>query len=109
MIRPTRAPSCAAACAAGLIVGMTFMTVPPRQFPRGQFFIARTIRRHGRACPGHPRLSIGAKTWMPGTRPGMTGIGSIQVDPARLVERRPALGFVAEETVELGGRGGDGV
>jgi len=28
----------------------------------------------GRARPGHPRLSclIAAKTWMPGTRPGMT-------------------------------------
>src|SRR4051794_9167380 len=27
-----------------------------------------------RACPGHPRLSClrEAKTWMPGTRPGMT-------------------------------------
>jgi hypothetical protein len=31
-------------------------------------------RRHGRACPGHPRLSCftAAKTWMPGTSPGMT-------------------------------------
>src|SRR3954470_9117768 len=31
--------------------------------------------RHGRACPGHPRLSRcrAAQTWMPGTRPGMTG------------------------------------
>ena len=29
--------------------------------------------RHGRACPGHPRLSCRtAKTWMPGTGPGMT-------------------------------------
>src|SRR5947207_1835794 len=29
--------------------------------------------RHGRACPGHPRLtSRQSKTWMPGTRPGMT-------------------------------------
>src|SRR5438045_9634439 len=30
--------------------------------------------RHGRACPGHPRLirSAAFKTWMPGTRPGMT-------------------------------------
>jgi hypothetical protein len=34
----------------------------------------RITFRHGRACPGHPRLScsIGTKTWMPGTRPGMT-------------------------------------
>ncbi|MEH2670202.1 hypothetical protein DXU07_12420 [Bradyrhizobium elkanii] len=31
--------------------------------------------RHGRACPGHPRLSYAeAKTWMPGTRPGMTSL-----------------------------------
>src|SRR6266567_4130351 len=28
--------------------------------------------RHGRACPGHPRLVCSSKTWMPGTRPGMT-------------------------------------
>src|SRR5205085_9672473 len=30
--------------------------------------------RHGRACPGHPRLfgPSARKTWMPGTRPGMT-------------------------------------
>ncbi len=33
-----------------------------------------TPSRHGRACPGHPRFSCrsAAKTWMPGTRPGMT-------------------------------------
>src|SRR5437763_16084690 len=29
-------------------------------------------RRHGRACPGHPRLLETSKAWMPGTRPGMT-------------------------------------
>ena len=30
--------------------------------------------RHGRACPGHPRISAvrSSKSWMPGTRPGMT-------------------------------------
>ncbi|QDW38257.1 hypothetical protein FFI89_014535 [Bradyrhizobium sp. KBS0727] len=30
--------------------------------------------RHGRACPGHPRLSCctPVKAWMPGTSPGMT-------------------------------------
>jgi hypothetical protein len=30
--------------------------------------------RHGRACPGHPRIDfvVSRKTWMPGTRPGMT-------------------------------------
>ena len=32
----------------------------------------RDASRHGRACPGHPRLRKESKTWMPGTRPGMT-------------------------------------
>ena len=34
----------------------------------------RSLDRHGRACPGHPRLvaNRSSKTWMPGTRPGMT-------------------------------------
>ena len=36
--------------------------------------------RHGRACPGHPRLFFAppqqSKTWMPGTRPGMTKLQS---------------------------------
>jgi hypothetical protein len=33
-----------------------------------------SLSRHGRARPGHPRLScLGVgRTWMPGTRPGMT-------------------------------------
>src|SRR5579885_1572240 len=35
-----------------------------------------TFPRHGRACPGHPRLVTATiKAWMPGTRPGMTGEG----------------------------------
>jgi len=32
-------------------------------------------RAFARLCPGHPRLACwlaGRKTWMPGTRPGMT-------------------------------------
>jgi len=31
--------------------------------------------RHGRACPGHPRLCLlqGGKAWMPATSAGMTG------------------------------------
>jgi hypothetical protein len=30
--------------------------------------------RHGRACPGHPRLEFlsAVKSWMPGIKPGMT-------------------------------------
>jgi hypothetical protein len=40
----------------------------PEQLENDSFF------RHGRARPGHPRLScaFAPKTWMPGTRPGMT-------------------------------------
>src|SRR6266850_5150233 len=42
-------------------------------------------RRHGRACPGHPRLTIRTKkTWMPGTRPGMTAKGWKPKMPRRL-------------------------
>src|SRR5262249_44357668 len=34
--------------------------------------------RHGRGCPGHPRLHCREKekTWMPGPRPGMTDVMS---------------------------------
>src|SRR5207249_12081158 len=31
-----------------------------------------TLPRHGRACPGHPRLPSEAKTWMAGIKPAMT-------------------------------------
>ena len=36
---------------------------------------------HGRACPGHPRLSClaEARTWMPGTSPGMTRFGIMPI------------------------------
>src|SRR3954453_14368691 len=34
------------------------------------------VVRHGRACPGHPRsFPPRARTWIPGTRPGMTAMG----------------------------------
>src|SRR3954451_14060508 len=34
------------------------------------------VLRHGRACPGHPRsFPPRARTWIPGTRPGMTVMG----------------------------------
>jgi hypothetical protein len=33
----------------------------------------KSLSRHGRACPGHPRLlAARVKSWMPGARPGMT-------------------------------------
>jgi hypothetical protein len=49
--------------------------------------ISRRIR-HGRACPGHPRLIFrwNEKTWMPGTRPGMT----TQINITRNVTSRSA-------------------
>ena len=39
--------------------------------------------RHGRACPGHPRLvrRNSLKTWMPGTSPGMTTGVTVAVGP----------------------------
>ncbi|QOZ14925.1 hypothetical protein XI02_07700 [Bradyrhizobium sp. CCBAU 21365] len=56
--------------------------------------------RHGRARPGHPRLFFAAKTWMPGTRPGMTSseAGSDYIiflyKPARVEAKgRELLGF----------------
>ena len=39
----------------------------------GDLISSRTQNRHGRACPGHPRISLPRKkTWMPGMKPGMT-------------------------------------
>src|SRR5262249_2730556 len=41
----------------------------------GVMAMRRPRGRHGRACPGQPRLVVPAaarKTWMPDTRPGMT-------------------------------------
>src|SRR5882724_12793430 len=41
----------------------------------GARFFTSARFRHGRACPGHPRLSLPSapqRTWMPGTSPGMT-------------------------------------
>src|SRR5882724_9579887 len=44
--------------------------------------------RHGRARPGHPRLSRGqrCKTWMPGTSPGMTNSGAARDDSIQVKE-----------------------
>src|SRR5258705_4063812 len=58
---------------------------------RTPFFVIRLLLslRHGRACPGHPRLSCcyTVKTWMPGTRPGMTTI----VIPGHASSRGPGI------------------
>ncbi len=42
-----------------------------RSLPKWRSDIFENPTRHGRACPGHPRLPE-KKSWMPGTRPGMT-------------------------------------
>jgi len=48
----------------------------PSRWNEGEWAItAAHPRRHGRACPGHPRLSRGRparKAWMPATSAGMT-------------------------------------
>jgi hypothetical protein len=48
----------------------------PRSRGRTDYFFChthRTLRRHARACRGHPRLLTGfIKTWMAGTSPAMT-------------------------------------
>src|SRR5216684_7000650 len=55
-------------------------------------FMPRFLR-HGRACPGHPRLDRRKKTWMPGTRPGMTINFSEQ-----LPHRHGGIGHAVGET-----------
>src|SRR5206468_2358161 len=53
----------------------------PAHFPadvRQVMLDSQTSQRHGRACPGHPRLSWmtrESKSWMAGTGPAMTGLG----------------------------------
>src|SRR5258708_4535122 len=39
----------------------------------------RPLVRHGRAYPGHPRLTalVTEKTWMPGTSPGRTNLYAV--------------------------------
>src|SRR5882672_4998623 len=47
---------------------------------------SQTSPRHGRACPGHPRLPSERKTWMPGTRPGMTAASLCVLSSITLAE-----------------------
>jgi len=54
------------------------------------------IVRHGRACPGHPRLLAEVKTWMPGIKPGMTGEESRSMAEIRV---RPSANPVTEATI----------
>src|SRR5262245_8196189 len=34
--------------------------------------LCQPLHRHGRACPGHPRLLLESKSWMPAPSAGMT-------------------------------------
>src|SRR5262249_25123604 len=57
--------------------GNTNLACKRRGRGEGEFHVMpleSSLHRHGRACPGHPRLACGhiLKTWMPGTSPGMT-------------------------------------
>src|SRR6185312_8899170 len=79
------------------------------------------FHRHGRACPGHPRLSwVCSKTWMPGTGPGMTTVrctthradsseGLSKISPDSPARKREARG--ERRVVALGPRfrGDDGM
>src|SRR5258708_39683143 len=68
------------------------------------FFVMPGKKREARLrarCPGHPRLSClsAAKTWMPGTRPGMTSftrkprsIGCVQDDGFAISPKIPPRG-----------------
>jgi hypothetical protein len=49
--------------------------------------------RHGRVYPGHPRLlMLLVKTWMPGTRPGMTLFIAAHESDQRLTPITPCTG-----------------
>src|SRR5260370_37138195 len=63
---------------------------------QGESASARPAFRHGRACPGPPRLSwlLEAKTWMPGTSPGMT---THPYRPQAPTRRHPRFGEVGLE------------
>src|SRR5215467_11988458 len=50
--------------------------------------------RHGRACPGHPRLRSARKTWMPGPWPGMTE--NVASNRVHLAQGRDLLGRIPE-------------
>ena len=74
---------------------------PPNRLKMIRFFVMAGHSRLkdgvacARLCPGHPRLSclIDAKTWMPGTRPGMT----------RTDRARHFIGFFLSQTRRMTG------
>src|SRR5262249_54420780 len=53
----------------------------------GQHKVLLILARHGRVCPGHPRLTSFVQEKMPGTRPGMTGYVSGGTRPSVLASR----------------------
>src|SRR6185436_19486884 len=65
--------------------------------------------RHGRACPGHPRLSGSneARAWMPGTGPGMTHRRKACLKPSP-VRAGGALGEQVPGSVDEGGKDDEG-
>jgi hypothetical protein len=65
--------------------------------------------RHGRACPGHPRLSGSneARAWMPGTRPGMTHRRKACLKPSP-IRAGGALGEQVPGSVDEGGKNNEG-
>src|SRR5580692_3767705 len=69
------------------------------------------LLRHGRACPGHPRLASARRLpWMPGSSPGMTkkyGGSSVATGPLRACAGKIQLERGAVDRGE-GGEVGDG-
>src|SRR3954465_2651070 len=69
------------------------------------------VVRHGRACPGHPRaLAPRVRTWIPGTRPGMTVMGRcvaygvMRIMTARMKRRLSNVRHGLGETTKLASR-----
>src|SRR4051794_41272646 len=69
------------------------------------------VVRHGRASPGHPRsFPPRARTWMPGTRPGMTVMGRcvayavVGIGTARMKRRSSNVRHGLGETTKLASR-----
>src|SRR5688572_4839827 len=90
------------------------MVACPRRRTLIMAFLLPTCR-HGRACPGHPRPHLypppqagegweGDKTWMPGTRPGMTECITLPADlvlPRRDLELADGVALAAQHVAGL--------
>jgi hypothetical protein len=89
--------------------GFVFLSLPPLAV--GGISRTPSLHRHGRAWPGHPRLAcVLLKTWIPGTRPGMTLYAWRVLPPEipiyifkqpRLVVKQPRLVVLASRMLRV--------